>query len=151
MTSRPERAGFTIYEAMMVLLIVGIVVGSLMPSVRRQLTRARMNRAANVMAADLMLAQSIAGRQRVPVRVEYDVGDRRMTIVDSRPAATNYLTRRFGPNSDFKLQVIAMTATPTLLLVLPNGTTSAGLTVTLTDGTFQRRITMTRAGLIRVT
>ena len=68
MRRRPGHAGFTIYEAMMVLLIVGIVVGALTPSVRRQLTRARINRAANVMAADLMLAQSIAGRQRASRR-----------------------------------------------------------------------------------
>ena len=148
MRRRPGHTGFTIYEAMMVLLIVGIVVGALTPSVRRQLTRARINRAANVMAADLFLAQSIAGRQRVPVRVSYDVTNKIVTVVDSRASATNYLTRRFGTDSDFKLQSLA--ATPTTVLVMPNGMASAGLTVTLSDGTFQRRVRMTRAGLIRV-
>ena len=133
---------------MMVLLIVGIVVGALTPSVRRQLTRARINRAANVMAADLMLAQSIAGRQRVPVRVTYDLTNKLVTVVDSRPAATNFLTRYYGIDSDFKLT--SLTASPATILVMPNGMASSGLTVTMSDGSFQRRVTMTRAGLVRV-
>lgn len=148
MTRRPGQAGFTLYEAMMVLLIVGIVVGALTPSVRRQLTRARINRAANVMAADLMLAQSIAGRQRIPVRVSYDVINKLVTVVDSRASATNYLTRRFGLDSDFKLT--SLSASPTTLLVMPNGMASTGVTITLSDGSFQRRVTMTRAGLVRI-
>lgn len=148
MTRRPGQTGFTIYEAMMVLLVVAIVVGVLTPSVRRQLTRARINRAANVMAADLFLAQSLAGRQRVPVTVTYDVTAKTATIVDSRSAGPTFITRRYGPDSDFKLQSIA--ATPTAIVVLPNGMASAALTVTLSDGTYQRRIRMTRAGLIRV-
>ena len=148
MTRRPGQSGFTLYEAMMVLLIVGIVVGALTPSVRRQLTRARINRAANVMAADLMLAQSIAGRQRIPVRVSYDLTNKLVTVVDSRATATNYLTRRYGPDSDFKLT--SLTASPTAVLIMPNGMASTGLTITLSDGTFQRQIRMTRAGMIRV-
>ena len=149
MTRRPGHSGFTLYEAMMVLLIVGIVVGALTPSVRRQLTRGRINRAANVMAADLMLAQSIAGRQRIPVRVTYDLTNTLVTVVDSRAAATNYLTRRLGMDSDFKLTTL--TASPTSVLVMPNGTASTGLTITVSDGSFQRQIRMTRAGMIRVT
>lgn len=149
MTRRPGQSGFTIYEAMMVLLIVAIVMGTLTPSVRRQLTRARINRAANVMAADLFLAQSISGRQRVPVTVTYDVSAKTATIADSRSSGPTFITRRYGPESDFKLQSIS--ATPTAILVLPNGMASTNLTVTLSDGSYQRQIRMTRAGLIRVT
>ena len=150
MTRRPASSGFTIYEAMMVLLVVGVIVGALTPSVRRQLTRARINRAANVVAADLFLAQSVSGRQRVPVRVNYDGTTMIATITDSRPAATVYLTRRFDTTSEFKLT--SLSASPTSILVLPNGMASASITITLSDGTgYQRQIRMTRAGLIRVT
>lgn len=150
MKRRPAQSGFTIYEAMMVLLIVGIIVGALTPSVRRQLTRARINRAANIVAADLFMAQSISGRQRIPVRVTYDGTAMTAVIADSRGGGPTYVTRHFGMSSDFKLT--SFVASPLVVLVLPNGMASQAVTVTLSDGTgYQRIIRMTRAGLIRVT
>ena len=149
MTRRPASSGFTIYEAMMVLLVVAVVVGALTPSVRRQLMHARVNRAANVLASDLFLSQSIASRQRVPVRVTFDLTEMKSFIIDSRSGGQTYQMHLYGPNSDFKLQ--SMTASPITVFVMPNGMASAALTLTISDGAgYSRQIRMSRAGLIRV-
>lgn len=133
---------------MMVLTIVAAVVGALAPSVRRQLMHARVNRAASVVAGDFFLAQSIAGRQRVPVSITFDDTGKNTSITDSRSSTTVLVTRRFGPGSDFNLVTFA--ASPTTVMVLPNGMATTTVTVTLGDGTYQRQVRMSRAGQVRI-
>jgi type II secretory pathway pseudopilin PulG len=64
----PSPAGFSIIEAVMVLLIVATILAALTPGVIRTLSHARVNRAATVVAAQFYVAQSLAGRQRKPGR-----------------------------------------------------------------------------------
>lgn len=134
-------------EAVMVLLVVATVVGALTPSVIRQLTHARINRAANVIAADFYLAQSLAGRQHQPVTMQFSPGAKTTTITDPQTATTLY-TRRFGPESEFKLTTFS--GTPASVQVLPNGMSSASVTISIGDATYQRQIRMSRAGQIRI-
>jgi len=132
----------------MVLTIVALVVGALTPSVRRQLMHARVNRAASVVAGDFFLAQSIAGRQRVPVTITFDGTAQTTTITDSRVSATVLVTRRFGLDSDYKL--VSFGASPTSVLVLPNGMATTTVIVTLSDGSYQRQVRLSRAGQVRI-
>jgi len=132
----------------MVLLIVATVVGALTPSVVRTISHARVNRAANVVAADLMLAQSLAGRQHLPVVVAIDSTNRQHTINQPPPANTNLITRRFGVDSEFRLA--RYMGTPASILILPNGTGSSALTVTVGDASYFRTVKMSRAGQVRV-
>jgi len=133
---------------MMVLTIIAAVVGALAPSVRRQLMHARVNRAASVVAGDFFLAQSIAGRQRVPVSIAFDDTAKSTVITDSRSSTTVLVTRRFGPGSDFNLVTFA--AAPASVLVLPNGMATTTVTVTLGDGSYQRQVRLSRAGQVRI-
>lgn len=131
----------------MVLLIVATVVGALAPSVARQLSHARVNRAANVVAADFYLAQALAGRQYAPVRMVFSPGAKTTTIEDAATGNRLY-TRDFGPESEFKLP--AFSASPASVQVLPNGTTNTSVTVTVGNAAYQRQVRMTRAGQIRI-
>ena len=142
------RLGFSMIEAVMVLLIVATVIGALTPSVVRQIAHARVNRAANVIAADFFLAQSLAGRQHGPVVVAFDSTNKQTTITQPPPASTNLLTRRFGIDSEFKLTTFTATSSP--VQVLPNGMASVAVTLTVGSGGYTRQIRMTRAGQIRV-
>jgi type II secretory pathway pseudopilin PulG len=144
----PNRLGFTLIEAVMVLLIVATVVGALTPSVVRQVSHARVNRAANVVAADFFLAQSLAGRQHAPVVITFDSTSKETTINQPPPSNTNLVTRRFGPDSEFKLS--GYSGSPNSVLILPNATGTTSVTVTLSAGTYSRQVRMTRAGQIRV-
>lgn len=145
--SRHSRAGFSIIEAVMVLLIVVVVVGTLTPSVQRQLTRSRINRAARVAAADFYLAQALSNRERQPVTVRFDPVAKTAVIRVSSPDTV--LSRRFyGSEGEFKLQEVS--AVPASVVVLPNGMASSTITVSLGDGTYTRRVRMSRAGQILV-
>src|SRR6185369_7678056 len=92
------RLGFSMIEAVMVLLIIATVVGALTPSVIRTISHARVNRAASVVAADLYQAQSLASRARKPVRVTIDSTLRTVTLTDAQ-TATTLTTRRFDVTS----------------------------------------------------
>ena len=148
MTPPRYRLGFTLMEAVMVLLIVATVVGALTPSVIRQIAHARVNRAANVVASDFYLAQSLAGRQHGPVIITFDSTARQTTISPPAPANTNLLTRRFGIDSEFKLTTFSATSSP--IQILPNGMANAAVTITVASGAYTRQVRMTRAGQIRV-
>ena len=145
--AQTRPAGFTILEAVMVLLIVLIVVVALTPGVTRTLNRARVNRAANVVAAQFYLAQSMAGRQHRPVTVLVSPGAKTITIADAVSDST-LLVRRFGAESEFNL--LALSASPSVVYVLPTGMASASVTVTVGDPSFQQRVWMSRAGQIRI-
>lgn len=141
-----RTTGFTIFEAMMVLFIVLTVVAALTPGVTRALNHARVNRAANVVAAQFYLAQSLAGRLHQPVRVLVSPGAKTITIIDV-VADSTLLERHFGQDSGFNL--LALSASPPSVYVLPSGMTSASVTVTVGDPSYQQQVWMSRAGQIR--
>lgn len=133
----------------MVLIVVATVVGALTPSVVRQLTHARVNRAANVVAADFYLAQSLAGRQHAPVTMVFSPGAKTTTISDAASGTTLY-TRRFGIESEFKLSGGEFAASPATVQVLPNGMSNVSVTVTVGGASYQKQVRMSRAGQIRI-
>jgi type II secretory pathway pseudopilin PulG len=140
------EAGFSIIEAVMVVVIVLLIVGSMMPSVNRQVTHARINRAANVGAADFSLAQDVAGRMRRPVRITVDTTAKTVSLT----TVTDSLIQRryYGAEGDFKLSVFG--AAPLQVQVLPNGMASTTMIVTFGDGTYRRQARLSRAGQVRL-
>jgi len=130
----------------MVLLIVVVIVAWLTPAVSRQLTHSRINRAASVCAADFYMAQSLAARNRQPVRVVFDSTAKTATL--KLPNDSTLLVRYYGSQGEFKLP--SFSASPGVVQVLPNGMANTTITVNLTDGTFLRQVRMSQAGQIRV-
>jgi type II secretory pathway pseudopilin PulG len=130
----------------MVLVIVLVVLGSMMPSVNRQVAHARVNRAASVGASDFFLAQDVAGRLRRPVRVTVDTTAKTIslkTVTDSL-----IQQRHYGKDGEFKLAVFS--AVPLQVQVLPTGMASATITVTFGNGDYQRKVRLSRAGQVRL-
>jgi hypothetical protein len=73
-----------------------------------------------------------------------------LQISEPPPSDSVLRTHYFDPASDFHLA--ALTATPTSVQVMPNGTTSASMVVTIGSVTdYYHQVTMTLAGQIRVT
>jgi len=143
----PLRAspGFTIIEALIVVVIMMTVVGAMMPSMAKQVSRARVNRAVNAVASDFLMAQSMAGRQRAPVTMTFD-GAAMTTTISSR--GTTLITRRYGSSSEFKLT--GFTASPSAVMILPSGMASQSVTVTVTGAGYTRQARMSRAGQVRL-
>ena len=132
----------------MVLLIVATVIGALTPGVARTISHARINRAANVVAAQFYLAQSMAGRQRRPVTLTVDTSAKTITLADGVSPFTTLTVRRFGASSEFR--ITAFSASRTSIYLLPSGMANAADTVSVGDGTYTQRVCVSRAGQIRI-
>jgi type II secretion system protein H len=144
-----SRNGFTLMELLIVLIIAGIVGGVALVNVSRSMRNTRVQRAASVIATDLRLAHSMAARQRRPVEIAIDTVGRIIRVRDAVTPTTVYSQRNFSLQSD--LPVESMGASHTTMRVFPNGVAAAGpMTVTVRWSGRTRTVTMTRAGMVRV-
>ncbi len=142
-------AGFTIFEAILVILIIFVLVASLLPQVGLTLGHARVNRTANVIAADFLLSQSLAARQHMPVVIAVNSATLTLTISQPPPTNTVLRTYAFDINSDFKLG--ALSATPASVQVMPNGTANATMLITVGGTDYFHQVRLTKAGQVRIT
>lgn len=140
--------GFSMLELAIVLAIVGLVAAMAMPSFSRSLRGGRAASASLVVQSDLELAFSYAARQRRPVRITWNSGTMTYTVADRR-SGTVFVTRRLGSNGDYTLSSVTFSSSP--VDVFPGGMASGSLTITLTGGSSVKTVSMTRAGLVRVT
>jgi Tfp pilus assembly protein FimT len=144
---RMSRAGYTVIEMMMAFTVAATGVAMAVPKVGYTVSHMRVNSAANVAAAELELAASLAERQRTPVRLTIDPAARTISVTD-RAAGAVLAKRAFGMQSEYDLTVLG--GAPLQVDLFPNGTTSQALTLTLGINGYARTVTMTRAGQVRV-
>lgn len=131
---------------MIVLVIFGTVAAIGMPRFSAQVRHTRVNQAARVVAADLERAAAISAERRVPVRLTYHASNGEYVLADRRGAVL--MRRPLGIESEWKLS--AVNFAPRSVEFFPGGITSTPLTVQLTSADYARRVTMTRAGFVRV-
>ncbi|HEY7407486.1 MAG TPA: GspH/FimT family pseudopilin [Gemmatimonadaceae bacterium] len=145
--TRAFRAGFSLIEMMVTVTMLGIMVGMVAPNVSKDISHARVNSAARVVAGDLEQALSMAGRQRRPVRVVIDGSAKEVQLIDR--VTGNLISRRaLGDVSEYKLYSVA--GAPATVDLLPHGVATASTIVTLSAGGYSRSVTMTRGGHVRV-
>jgi prepilin-type N-terminal cleavage/methylation domain-containing protein len=142
-----ERAGFTVIELIIVILIFSMVTSVALPAIARITTHSRVNQAAMVVGHDLTVAASAAARQRKPIRITLG-GDRQSFTVADRASATVLQTRWLGPDTQYGLDSVYFSASPVDLF--PSGFASNALIVTLSARGYSRQVTMSRAGWVRV-
>lgn len=129
---------------------MAVIAATMIPRFGVVLGHARVNRAANVIAADLMLAQTLAGRQHAPIVVKIGSDSLYLRISQAPPSDSILRTYYFDPASDFHLA--ALSAIPSSIQVMPNGTTTATMVVTVGAASdYYHQVTITLAGQVRVT
>lgn len=143
-----SRNGFTLIELLIVLILIGIVGGIAMVNVARTMSHTRVQRAASVIATDFRLAHSMAARQRRPVEIAVDETNRVIRVRDAATPTTVYSERHFGLKSELPVQLL--TATPATVQVNPNGLAAGSISVTVRWSDRTRVVSMTRAGMVRV-
>lgn len=132
---------------MIVLVIAGIVGTFAVPAFSRGLAQNRAQKAASVLAADLQLAHSMAGRRRAPVRISMDQAGQRLRIRNFSGTDTVFSQRFFTSDSEYPLTAIAG---DTGTVVMPNGLLTAPVQFNLSAGTALRQVSMSRIGQVRV-
>lgn len=147
--SRPVAGGgFTYIELLVVILIFGIIVSLAYYRTGPALERARVNRVAALLAADLQYAQVVAARQRSPVAVIVTSSVQAYQIRDAK-STTVFRERFVGPGTDYGIETL--TVSPATVAVYPNGATVQTVTFTVGLNGRTKVVKFTRAGQIRVT
>ena len=141
------RAGFSLMELLIVVVILGILAGFSTPKIATVIRHQRVNRGAAIVVADLQNVFAIAGRQRAPVHLVSDASHQSYTFSDRKTGAI-LQTRSLGSTSEY--QIGTLTFSPSTVDMFPNGISSAALTVTIGTGDYTRTITASTAGFVRM-
>jgi prepilin-type N-terminal cleavage/methylation domain-containing protein len=147
---RPVRAGFTLVEMLIVIVLAGILTAVALPRFRDVLASSRLSRVSRAVASDLDVGISLAGRQRRPVRIECDCPNRILRVVD-RATGTVLHQRALGGTQDLSVGSMTLAASDggTSVVVFPNGLASAQLTVLLDESGRTRTVTLALSGAVR--
>jgi len=132
----------------MVILIIMVMVASLIPRASVTLAHSKVNRAAYVIAADFLYAQSLAARQHMPVAVQVRSDSLFLRITDVASGKV-LRTDLFDKTSAF--QLAALSATPASAQVMPNAMATASMVVTVGGTDYYHLVRMTQAGQVRIT
>lgn len=134
-------------EMLIVVAVLGTITAMAMPNVNSTIRQRRVIAAASALSSDVEAAFSLAARQRRPVRVAFDAASGEIRIAD-QGSGTVYRRRPLQMSSEYKLDAVSLS--PPFIDIFPSGVGSAGFSVSLTNGAFQRQVTVTRTGVTRV-
>lgn len=138
------RAGFTLIEILIVMVMLGALLAVALPRVGRTITRDRVLRSAVVAQGMLDEATQFAARLRVPVDVDLSSGT---IIVRNRETGEVLRARTFGADQDLRASV---TFSPTGgITIFPNGRADAGLRISLSGGEYTTVVSRTPTGIVR--
>ncbi|HEX6627449.1 MAG TPA: prepilin-type N-terminal cleavage/methylation domain-containing protein [Gemmatimonadaceae bacterium] len=142
------RLGFSIMELMAVVVILGIMASFAGPALSRITRHQRVNRAATVIASDLQNAFAVAARQRQPVRIQADQNTRSYQFIDRKTGNVLRIRTFYGDTSEYRLGKLVFT--PATVDVFPSGISSSQIVVDLGNGDYNKQITASTAGFIRI-
>lgn len=140
--------GFSMMEMLVVIGILGILAAMAGPAMSRIVRHQRTNRAAMVITADLQNAFAVAARQREPVRIQADANTRSYQFIDRKSGAVLRIRTFYGDTSEYRLSTLVFN--PATIDVFPSGISSSAVTINLANGDYQKTITASTAGFIRV-
>jgi len=116
---RPRRrAGFTLIEALVVVILIGILATMALPNVTRSMKRIRSDRALTVIKGDMENAFSLAARQGRPILIAFDTDVRSYEVKDRATNAVIF-TRHFGSASPYGTK--GMWVSNATVTVFPSG------------------------------
>ena len=147
-TTRSTRAGYTLIEVAVVLLVLGLVAILATTRLKPVLEHGKVNAAASQLAADLQYAQVVAARQRRPVVLIVDGALKQYLIRDRDSAAVVFRQRSLGADTDYSIDSLGIDVGN--LEVFTNGVTRQNATFTVGLNGYVRQVRFTRAGQIRV-
>ena len=140
--------GFSLFELLIVVVILGIAATMVGPAMSRIVRHQRVNRAAKIIVSDIQNAFAVAARQREPVRIQADASTRSYQFIDRKTGTVLRIRAFYGDTSEYRLSSLVFT--PTTFDVFPNGISSNTVTIALANGDYNRTITASTAGFVRL-
>lgn len=142
-----RTAGYTIIEALIVIVVFGILLAIAYARLTPALQHSRVNRAATILATDLQYAQMLAVRTRRPVAV-IAISGIKGYMIRERDSAVVHRQRFLGTDTEFQLDDFS--ASPMSVELFPHGVATATTTFTLGLQGYERQVRLTRAGQVRI-
>lgn len=139
--------GYSAIELVITIVVFGILLSLAYLRMTPAVNRARVQRAATVIATDLQYAQMLAVRQRAPVAVVVDNALKSYTI-RLRDSSVTFRDRFFGQGTEFLVDTLA--ANPTSVVMFPNGVSAATTTFTVGLDGYTRQVRLSRGGQVRI-
>jgi prepilin-type N-terminal cleavage/methylation domain-containing protein len=140
--------GFSLFELLIVVVILGIAATMVGPAMSRIVRHQRVNRAAKIIVSDIQNAFAVAARQREPVRIQADASTRSYQFIDRKTGTVLRIRAFYGDTSEYRLSSLVFT--PTTFDVFPNGISSSAVTIALANGDYNKTITASTAGFVRL-
>lgn len=143
-SNNPTRAGFSLIEMVIVLMILGIMSGVAAPRYTEAIAWRRCDLAARTLAADLRQAAIAAQQTSVPKTIEFDVDGNTYTAID--------LPRTYSAQQRSQLAITIVSAdfggVPRITFDIYGRPSAAG-TVVLESADHQRTLTIDTNGTIQ--
>jgi prepilin-type N-terminal cleavage/methylation domain-containing protein len=145
---RRRRAGFTILEMMVVIVIVGITGTITAGRMHALIIQNRIQRASSAVRNDLEAAFAIAARNRRPIHIEWDASKMQLDVMN-RADTTGFRRTTLGMDGyGLRPSDVSFSASP--IEVYPNGMASTALTITFSRGGNVKVVNMSRTGLVQI-
>lgn len=145
-TSGARRGGHTFVELIFVLVLIGILTLIAASRLGAAIRKERVRAASSVIAGDLERAFTLAARLRRPMRLSCDCAHGVYTISDRDSAAVR-VERSLHEDSDLDIAMISFSEAQ--VDIFPSGVASRPLTVTVSDGSYSRQVTVSTVGRVR--
>jgi prepilin-type N-terminal cleavage/methylation domain-containing protein len=145
---RARRAGFTVLEMMVVLVIVGITTAMTAGRIQALMVQNRVQRAATAVQNDIEAAFAIASRDRRPIRISWNQATMQLNVTD-RAGTTAFRRTTLGiAGYGLRRTDVAFSSNP--IEIYPNGLAQAADTITISKFSYTKRVVMSRSGLVLV-
>jgi len=143
------RAGVTFIEILTVIVIASILGMLSVGRISQQIQQSKVQRASQAITNDLQSAFAIAARNRQPVRIVWDASRMSFSIMN-RAQTLTYRKVTLGAMSGYALTSSNITMYPSNAVeVFPNGLATDSISFAINVNGYQKRVGMTRGGLVR--
>lgn len=141
-----RRRGFSAIELMIVVTVIGLMAIVSMPRISRVVAEQRIRKLQEIVATDIERGFALANRTHKPVTITYNTGTFVLAITD-RASGTVLFQDYIGRFDDLSTTAVSFSPSGGIT-IFPMGLATGALTVTLTNATYTRTITATRAGQV---
>jgi prepilin-type N-terminal cleavage/methylation domain-containing protein len=141
--------GFTLIEIAVAMVLIGIAAALAIPRITTITNENKIQRATQALQLEVQQAFALAGRNRNPVKVQWNSGSMQLQITNLAGTIV-YRRAGLGTGAGYGLTSKEVTVTPATLTVFPNGLAADSLVIALKRNGYAKTLRVSRSGMVRV-